>query len=91
MVPPSVSGLGAALTGTWLAETVDQVTSAGPDFKGIAAIIAASAGMVTAISALVLGLRSKSNSSNDAEKRAEVLEKLLIEQLQKKDDDDPAD
>lgn len=71
-------------TGTWAAG--QQVASSGPSLEGIAALIAALTGLITAIGAFVLGLRTKQD--NKAEARAEVLEELLIKQLQKEAEDE---
>lgn len=62
-----------------------QVVTKGPDLGGIAAIIAASAGMISALGAIVIGWRSKNGSQNDVEK--ELLMKLLEKQLSKDDDE----
>lgn len=74
--------------GSTIASGVLAATSAatGIDLAGIAAIIAASAGMVSAVGALVIGLRSKSSSKGDA--RSEVLMELLEAQIRKDAEDD---
>lgn len=65
------------------AQTVDK----GVDLNGLAALMAASAGMVSAIGAIIIGLRSKNNGKTDLEN--ELLKDLLREQL-KKDDEESA-
>lgn len=60
--------------------------STGVDLAGIAAIIAASAGMVSAIGALVIGLRSKNTSKTDV--KSEVLMELLERQIRQDAEDE---
>lgn len=60
-----------------------EQSDGGASLGGIAAIIAASAGMVSAVGAILIGWRSKSNGDSDLEK--ELLMKLLKEQLDKDD------
>lgn len=77
----------------WLASVAawgyaaEEVVTKGPDYGGIAAIIAASAGVISAIGAIIIGLRTKSGGDNDAEK--ELLMELLKEQLKKDDPPGP--
>lgn len=66
--------LGSGTTMRW---AVDEVVSKGPDLTGIAAIIAASAGMLSAVGALIIGLRSK--ASDDAAQKDLLMD--LVEEL----------
>lgn len=73
------SAVGLA-SGGWLASAVEQTVESGPNLEGIAAIIAASAGMLSAVGALVIGLRSKGPSREEIErdiKERELMEKIL--------------
>jgi hypothetical protein len=80
------TGFGSALglvSGGGLVAAVQETVANGPDLTGIAAIIAACAGMVSAVGALIIGLRSKKDSADD--QRTEVLEDLVIKLLREKD------
>jgi hypothetical protein len=67
----------AVASAVWLAQS-----ASGADLGGIAAVIAATAGLISAVGAIIIGLRSKSNTNTD-EERAILLE-LLKDQLNKK-------
>jgi hypothetical protein len=67
----TAGGLGVVLSGSWLSAAAEEV---GPDLTGIAAIIAASAGMISAVGALIIGLRTKTSAD-----RHDVKDELLLE------------
>jgi hypothetical protein len=56
--------------------------SSGLDLEGMAAVIAASAGLFSAVTALVLGLRTKKDDKADA--RDELLMELLAERYRRR-------
>lgn len=61
-----------------------EVMDTGPDLAGIAAVIAASAGMVSAIGAIVIALKRKPDNSED-QARDELLMKLIAEKLEREE------
>lgn len=75
-----VAASGASLlTGGWLIAAVEEVSTSGPDLTGIAAIIAASAGLLSAVGALVLGFRRPPASTDD------VKDELILELIEERE------
>lgn len=79
-------------SGVGLLGLATEAVPAGPNLEGIAAIIAASAGMISAVGALIIALRPKKLSKEDeaALKASERKDQLILEMLErelKKDDE----
>lgn len=79
-----LGGLSVAV-GAWAA---DAVSTGGTDWIGIAAVIGASGGVITALGTILLGLRTKKDTEKDDAKDELILE-LLRQQVTQPPEEKP--
>lgn len=84
----AVHSMAATFGSGMFAAALDQVKATGVSLQDVAAIIAASAGVISALTALILGLRTRDAREDKDELRDELIKDLLLERLQHEHDHD---